>query len=173
MIEAYPWKAGLLLVVTAGALFSDLKWRKIPNCLTGGAILAGLAAAAGSGGLPALAEGAAGLFVGTGLLLVPFLAGAVGGGDVKFLAAVGSLMGSAFVLTAGLYACVAGGAVALALLVRRRTALQVARRLWTFLLLLLCFRDPRVAFGDDPGGRFPFAVALAAGVAGAYFMPLF
>ncbi|WJV30892.1 A24 family peptidase [Rossellomorea sp. AcN35-11] len=47
--------------------------------------------------------------VGAGTLLLPFLLGGMGAGDVKLMGAIGALMGSAFTLKAFVVISVIGG----------------------------------------------------------------
>jgi prepilin peptidase CpaA len=105
-----------LLMVMAAAL--DLKSRRIPNVLTVAGVVAGLALRASAGGSAVLAgvEG-----VGLGLLLTApfFFVGALGGGDVKLVAAVGAFMGPSDLLAAALLIGLLGGVVALVDAARR------------------------------------------------------
>src|SRR5687767_2077545 len=88
--------AALTLAAVAAvtlALATDLRARRIPNWLTGGSALVGLLAGfwlhGPPGGLSALTGGLLGF-----ALLLPFYAlGGVGAGDVKLLAALGTLIG--------------------------------------------------------------------------------
>ena len=102
----------LPIAVGVVASVQDLRRRTVPNWLTLGGGAAGLAygAAAGWHGLGnALAGGVAGL-----LLLLPFyLAGAMGGGDVKLMAAFGTMLGPK-VAGAVVFGAAAGGVWALA-----------------------------------------------------------
>lgn len=86
-----------LFVITAAIL--DFRTKKIPNWITVPAAVAGLAFHAalpqGSGFVWALA----GLGVGFVLLLLPWLLGGGGMGDVKLLAALGAWMGPLTILT--------------------------------------------------------------------------
>jgi prepilin peptidase CpaA len=99
----------------------DFRTRKIPNWLTVPAVLAGLAyhgiSHGGTGALYALA----GFALGFCLLLLPWLLGGGGMGDVKMLAALGAWLGPvlilvAFGLGAMLAACGAMGVMASSLL---------------------------------------------------------
>src|SRR5688500_10533930 len=85
-------------MIAAAAL--DYRTRKIPNWLTVPTAVLGLAfhtlAPDGSGPLAALA----GFAVGFALLLLPYLLGGGGMGDVKMLAALGTWLGPLLILVA-------------------------------------------------------------------------
>lgn len=97
--------AGLLY-----AVLTDLRSRRISNKLTYPVMLLGLVANTVMGGWAGLGHASLGWAAGLGIMLLPFLLGAMGAGDVKLLAAIGAVKGPQFVLVAALYACVAGGA---------------------------------------------------------------
>lgn len=90
--------APLILLLLVAAVI-DARHRRIPNWLTFGLLLAGLgrAIAFGSGG--SLGHALLGILVGGSIPLVLFAIGALGGGDVKLLAAVGAWIGPAPVFT--------------------------------------------------------------------------
>ena len=104
---------------TSGAAV-DLWARRVPNPLTLGIALLGLVLAAthatGIGILGALA----GLGVGLLLMLPSYVIGATGGGDVKLLAALGTLLGPSAIVYAFFYTAIAGGALAVLVAVGRR-----------------------------------------------------
>ena len=106
----------------AAAVVEDLRRRRLPNWLTAGGVAAGMACAAW-GGWRGLGMAAAGAAVGF-LMLLPFnLLGAMGGGDVKLMAAYGALLGPSGILLAAVFAAVLGGLSAAAtLLLKPRTA---------------------------------------------------
>jgi len=107
------------LSLGAAAVVEDLRRRCLPNWLTAGGVAAGLACAAW-GGWRGLGMAAAGAAVGF-LMLLPFhLLGAMGGGDVKLMAAYGALLGPSGILLAGVFAAVFGGLSAAAALVGNR-----------------------------------------------------
>lgn len=102
-----------IFTLVAGVL--DLRTRKVPNWLTVPVALVGLAynslAPGGSGLLLALA----GLAIGFSLLILPWILGGGGMGDVKLLAALGAWLGPLLVLVAFGLASVLAAAGAIAI----------------------------------------------------------
>ena len=95
------------------ACVTDLRTRRIPNVLTFGAAVAGLAFQFATGGVEALGQAALGWLLGAVVFMLPFALGGLGGGDVKLLAALGAWLGPADALWLVLYTGVAGGVMAL------------------------------------------------------------
>jgi prepilin peptidase CpaA len=114
------------LCIAAGlgvvAVVEDLRRRRVPNWLTAAGAGGGLACAA-TGGWHGLGMAVAGAAAGF-LVLLPFhLCGAMGGGDVKLMAAYGAFLGPSGILLAALFAGLFGGLCAAgALLCSPRTA---------------------------------------------------
>ncbi len=82
-----------LIACLVTAAWTDIKWRRIPNWLTLSLMTAGVARASWMHGLSGLGNSVSGLFVGGGLGFALFAISALGGGDVKLLAAIGSWLG--------------------------------------------------------------------------------
>jgi prepilin peptidase CpaA len=103
-------------VLFAGAAaMLDLRTRRIPNLLTGPAIVLGLVLHFALGGFAQLALAAlAGLLAG-GLFLLFYLAGGMGGGDVKLITAIGCIVGSTAIKDVVLATVLIGAVLALAL----------------------------------------------------------
>jgi prepilin peptidase CpaA len=118
MTTAIGIAAGMGMV----AVVEDLRRRQVPNWLTVSGAAAGLACA-GQQGWRGLGTAAAGMIAGF-LIMLPFSwCGAMGGGDVKLMAAYGTLLGPYGILLAAVFAGVLGGIwAAAALLYRPRTA---------------------------------------------------
>ena len=89
--------------------YEDLRTRKIPNYLTFGAALAGLAYNLAVSGWGGLGDGLLGLLLGLAFLILPYLMGGMGAGDVKALAALGAWLGPAGTLYLFCYMAIAGG----------------------------------------------------------------
>lgn len=122
LIPAVTTPRILVLVSIAWAAMAagwDLRTRRIPNWMTFPAALLGLALNLALDGSFGLRQSALGTLTGLALLVVPFAMGGMGAGDVKMLAALGAFGGPAFAFSTFLYGSIAGGLVALALLVVR------------------------------------------------------
>ena len=142
------------------AVVTDVRTRRIPNWLTGSIAGAGFGLAFGGG---AITPGQAALGMLTGLLLMMpgHLIGATGAGDVKLMAAVGTMLGPDLAFRAFLYSAVAGGVFAVAVALHRgilATTLQDASRLVTSPAgARLAIESPARA------NRFAYGPAIAAG----------
>jgi prepilin peptidase CpaA len=109
--------------LASGALVAtvvDIRVRRIPNALT--ATMAGIGVGLAASGVSGVTLGGSvlGFILGFALMLPGHVLGATGAGDVKFMAAVGAIIGPAMVVSAFLFTAVAGGVLALAVAVRRR-----------------------------------------------------
>jgi len=152
------------LFLVAG--YTELKQRRIPNWLTLSAILVALWGALLLDGGHGLKDAACGLAIGGGAFLPFCLAGAVGGGDLKLMAAVGAILGTRLAGWALYYTVLSGGVLAIVYL------------LWTGQLLAylmrLCrwFAGRREADHDGLAKRptLPFGLAIAAGTIWAIAM---
>src|SRR5262245_37112117 len=108
--------------LSSGALVAtvvDIRVRRIPNALT--ATMAGIGiglAASGISGV-SLVGSVLGFILGFALMLPGHVLGATGAGDVKFMAAVGAIVGPAMVVSAFLFTAVAGGVIEVAWAGRR------------------------------------------------------
>jgi prepilin peptidase CpaA len=102
----------LALLVWAAAV--DLRERRIPNWLTLGMIVAGLAQSLIFRGHLTIGQAWLGMLIGFALVFVPFAIGAMGGGDVKLMAGIGAWTGPIFVFQVFLAAAVVGLIIVLA-----------------------------------------------------------
>jgi prepilin peptidase CpaA len=109
--------------LASGALVAtvvDIRVRRIPNTLT--ATMAGIGVGLAAAGVSGVSLGAsvAGFILGFLLMMPGHALGATGAGDVKFMAAVGAIVGPSLVVSAFLFTAIAGGVLALAVAVRRQ-----------------------------------------------------
>jgi len=114
----------VLAAVAAGGVASvvvDLRSRKVPNVITFGIALVGMALAAGHVSDMSLGAAFGGLALGLALMLPGHLIGGTGAGDVKLFAALGTLLGPMRIMEAFLYTAIAGGFIAIAVARRRKT----------------------------------------------------
>lgn len=164
----------VVCVVAALAAAFDVRERRIPNWLTVGGLAAGLVLG-GVGGWAGLGSSAAGAAVAFALALPLFLLGALGGGDVKLLAAVGALVGLDELPTALLVTALVGGVLAAGAVIRRGTVKRTVKNIGTILVLLVTSGGEmmRAWKGEGPGAALtvespdavtvPYGVAIAAG----------
>lgn len=161
----------LALVCAAAAV--DLRKRRIPNGITYAGALVPFAFRAVRGEYELLLPTLAGLLLGFGLLCIPWLAGGMGAGDVKLMGALGSALGPSVVWDVFLYSLVAGGLVALVLLLLRGDLVRGIRNTGRLIVRLKSRvapsgrEAPRRSF--EPVGKIPFGVAIAIGTVSALF----
>jgi prepilin peptidase CpaA len=166
-------KALLLATIVLAAIF-DLRYRRIPNWLNLSAITLGI----GSNILLFHFHGFLLSVAGLGcslLIYVPlFLVRGMGAGDVKLMAAVGSIAGPWNWLWIFLATALLGGAIALIYVVWRRrvhhTLLNLAfvvAELWH--VRAPAIGDPRLDIRDPSALRVPHGAVIAGG-AGAFLL---
>jgi len=167
-----------LVVLAAAAAWWDVRERRIPNALT----VVGLAAALllrAPLGLGSVWAGLVGAGIALLLSLVLFLAGGMGGGDVKLLAAVGAFLGPDRLWPALLVMALTGGVMAAWVILRRGAIPETAANLKTLWITL----GRRTFTGwkgseseaaltlDTPGAlTVPYGVAIAVGAVAAWFL---
>lgn len=152
------------MVVAAGVLAAtviDLRTRRIPNELTAAMTGVGIAMAATGASDVSVAGSFLGFAVGLLLMMPGYGLGATGAGDVKLMAAVGAIIGPALVISAFLFSAVAGGALAVAIAIRRR---RLSVTLAGTGRLIAAPKDARQEIGSGtPANRFAYAPAIAVG----------
>jgi len=159
------------------AVWFDLRQRRVPNLLVANGIVWGVA-------LQALAPHGAGLFefwwgglgvwqallgLGAGLaMFMPlYLLRAMGAGDVKLLAMVGVWLGPQLLLSATLVTLLAGGVMAIAVMLASRSSRQVLTNVRVMLTTTLVgAQTGKLAPLDAPppgSVRLPYALPIAVG----------
>lgn len=143
------------------ATIVDLRTRRIPNVLTGALTGVGLGlAAAGISGMSVWAA-MLGFGVGLALMLPGHMLGATGAGDVKLMAAIGSLLGPLLVFKAVLFTLVAGGVLAVLVAFKRK---RLATTIATTARMLAAPSDAHNEISMAPSSsRFAYAPAIALG----------
>lgn len=155
------------LGTAALACYTDLRTRCIPNRLTGPMMLCGLAlqvySRGGLGGLDAMA----GLLLCGATFLIFHVAGGMGAGDVKLIAAEGCLLGAHRSVLLLLGTAIAGGLFATALAARKRCLRQTlgnAAALARHHQRNGLEPHPELNLANRSALRLPYALAIATGV---------
>jgi prepilin peptidase CpaA len=147
---------------------SDLATRRIPNVLTLSGMGAGLVLGGAMYGPAGFAASSGGMFLAIALLIVPFALGGIGGGDVKMMAAVGSLTGPRALLASLLAGMVLGGLVAVGVLWRRGRLAEKLHAVGAMMRSALLTRslDPlRAPAPSESTVTLPYSVPLGLGTA--------
>src|SRR3989440_5130179 len=85
-----------VVIFVALCVIVDVRTRRIPNAISGAAMLLGVTLNTAYLGTAGLLDSLAGLGITVGVLLWPFAMGGIGGGDVKMMGAIGALLGPFF-----------------------------------------------------------------------------
>jgi prepilin peptidase CpaA len=142
------------------AVITDVRSRRIPNWLTAGIAAAGLGIAFGGGQVTPM-QAALGMTIGLLLMLPGHVIGATGAGDVKLMAAVGSVVGTGSILPVFLYTALAGGVLAIAVAVRRG---RLQQTVFDTTRLVTAPAGARTAIeSSGRANRFAYGPAIAAG----------
>jgi|UniRef100_A0A7C3SIU3 prepilin peptidase CpaA len=165
------WPLLLALWLAVG----DVRTQRIPNYLTLAIALSGFGWQVGVAGWVGAAQSLLGLGLGFGLLIIPYLMGGIGAGDVKALAALGAWLGPWQTFCLFFYMALAGGLLALGVLIWKGQLGAKLRQGWNWLLnwvLRRPFRatEPREfrAIKMETQG-IPYGVAIALGMVALYW----
>jgi len=156
----------MVVLIGLAACVTDLRTRRIPNVLTFGAALAGLAFHALTSGVDGALPSAGGWLVGV-LLFLPFFAlGGMGGGDVKLLAALGAWLGPRETLWLVVYTGIAGGVLGVGVAVAKgylRTAVSNVFGVFRFWAMAGIKPVPGLTLESSGAPRLAYAIPIFVG----------
>ena len=158
----------LLILIFSLAIITDLCKRKIPNVLIVWGLISGLV---GQLLLPqglGFAQWGIGVIIGFICFFPLYSLRAMAAGDVKLMMVVGGFLGFPLVLTAALYSYVAGGIMAIIIVLAKGRFKQVTHNIKMLLTPLYIRATSGVDVGDNltkpiSVGHMPYAVAIGAG----------
>lgn len=159
MADLAFWGCALFLGI---ALITDIRSMRIPNMISLPALVSGMLMQVMMSGLDGLLFAVCGAGAGFGLLLVMYVMGAVGAGDVKLFAGIGAWMGTMFTLQVIMYSILFGALIGWIIVLGKREAgsriRSIARRTGGFLQL----RKFSLLKGKSGSGllKFPFMLAV-------------
>jgi prepilin peptidase CpaA len=154
----------LLLPLTAIITYFDVRYRRIPNLFVLATLVSGFIINFMAAGLSGLTASAGGCLLAFGLMFVLHVFGAMGAGDVKLFAAVGSVVGSGMVPETFLVVLLTGGVLAVYTILRNGTVLTTLTRvLQIFVGLLPGWQIPRFDVPTDRRHTLPYGVAITLG----------
>lgn len=160
----------LLLII---CIVTDIKSRRIYNKILIPFLIIALGWNFFTDGWQSLADSVKGLLIGLAALIIPFARGGIGAGDVKLLAVIGGIKGSAFVISTFLAGAIAGGVLSLVVLVKHRRLTNTFSRFLTVISDLF-FRYGVKNIPDSNEEKdlkplhLPYSLAIGAGVVASY-----
>jgi prepilin peptidase CpaA len=165
-VMAVPSIHLVALSVASVACVFDLRTRRIPNWLTFGAAVVALVFHFVTRGASGVEQGVGGWATGVAFLVVPYLLGGMGAGDVKLVGALGAWLGPGDAFWLAVYTAIAGAIMALVVGAWH----GYLRRAWNNIWLLLThwrvngFRPfPELTLATSHGPRLAYAVPVLVG----------
>ncbi|MFC4098838.1 A24 family peptidase [Paenibacillus xanthanilyticus] len=163
------WANAIMLLVLALCVVTDVRSRKIYNNVIAPALVLAVVYHAATDGWSGLLHMLIGLGAGFAILLIPYLLGGMGAGDVKLLALVGALKGAGFVMAASVYMALFGAVMALAI-VLFKNGFRARIRYMQYVLVCIRYRLKLPLQGHFVSGTYPYGVAIAAGCVLGFMM---
>ena len=165
-----------LALFIGATVVSDVRNGTIPNWLILLALTGGTAISVLTGRTP-LWSSLLGACVGMAALMIPFALGALGAGDVKFLGAIGAILGVHSIPRVLFYTAISGGILSLIVLAYRWAAIgaEICKGAWTDLRLLILSRGaipPAFLNPSAPEQKrtLPYGLAIASGTLAALYL---
>lgn len=152
--------------VAVAAAITDVRERRIPNRITYPSMMAGLALQAAVHGWRGLLLGLEGGLIFGGVFFLFHLVRAMGAGDVKLAAALGCIIGPAGSWQVMFATAVAGGALAIMVMVFTGRVLKTLRSTFSvigFHVVHGLRTHPVVNLDNPAAARMPYGLAFAAG----------
>lgn len=150
----------LALVVT----YYDVRYRRIPNPFVLATLATGLLLNAAFGGFEGALMSLGGCALAFGLMFVLHVFGAMGAGDVKLFAAIGSVVGTSLVLPTFFVIVLTGALLAFVAMVRAGTVRSTMQNVLMILVgLMPGWKMPRFIVPMDRRYTIPYGVAITFG----------
>ncbi|RDW21723.1 A24 family peptidase [Oceanobacillus chungangensis] len=172
MLQAIDYILFVFLVI---AFMTDVKYQKLPNWLTAGGMLIGIVYHLITSGVEGLLFSFLGLLVAGGIFLILYVFKALGAGDVKLFAAIGSMIGIQLVLYMMMYSIVFAGLIAIIILLFTKTFLKkITNALFAIIHSITSRSFQKIEeFKTTKATRFPFMYAVIPAVITTYYYYLF
>ena len=154
----------LLVPLAVLITYYDVRYRRIPNVFVLATLVSGLLINGILNGFAGLGASVGGCLVAFGMMFALHLFGAMGAGDVKLFAAIGSVVGLGLVVPTFVVVVLTGGVLAVVSTVRARAVVETAHRVLQILIgFLPGWQVPRFAVPADRRMTIPYGVAITFG----------
>jgi prepilin peptidase CpaA len=155
-------------------IYHDVRYRRIPNPFVLATLISGLTMNFALGGLQGGLSSIGGCVLAFILMFMLHVFGAMGAGDVKLFAAIGSVLGAHLVLPTFVVVVLTGGLLALIVMFRSGAVRSTLLRVLQILVgLLPGWQMPRFSVPADRRLTIPYGAAITIGaiIATAIFHP--
>ena len=155
-------------------IYYDVRYRRIPNPFVLATLITGMVLNFGLAGMNGLISSLGGCVLAFILMFMLHVFGAMGAGDVKLFAAIGSVVGAHMVLPTLIVVVLMGGLLALVSILRSGAFKSTMHRvLRIFVGLLPGWEMPRFSIPADRRLTIPYGAAITLGaiIATAIFHP--
>lgn len=154
----------LLIITLVICCITDLRVRKIYNKVIFPILLSVLLLQLILNGFSGFKVSLLGFASGIAILIIPFILGGLGAGDVKLLALIGALKGGIFAINTALYMCIIGGAIALIIIIFHKETINFFKSFVYFLIGLISGNRNKLVFSTTPFiQKFPYSIAITGG----------
>lgn len=156
----------IISIVAMTVIITDYRSQRIPNGITYPTMVFAVIYHFLMSGQSGMLSSLGGLMLGISLLLIPYLMGGIGAGDVKFLGALGALTGPSGVFYIALYAALAGGVYAIIFMIVNN---EFGKRLvWKYFSMIRNYLLTRQFVSDDlhidrNGPKLCYGIAISIG----------
>jgi len=145
-------------------IYHDVRYRRIPNVFVLATLISGLALNLIVGGLQGGLYSIGGCVLAFILMFMLHVFGAMGAGDVKLFAAIGSVLGAQLVLPTFVVVVITGGVLALVSVLRSGVFASTMHRVLQILVgLLPGWQMPKFSVPADRRLTIPYGVAITIG----------
>lgn len=150
----------LLIAVLMICFITDIIKRKIYNMVILPSLCIAVILNVWFRGIEGISFSLIGFVTGLAILLIPYLLGGMGAGDVKLLAFIGTLKGSMFVLNTAFYMAIIGGAMAIAIIIYKKQIIPFFKSFfsWAFSFFIGVKYKLQV-----PSESYPYGTAIVVG----------
>lgn len=158
------WLNAVLVITLIICIVTDVRSRKIYNKVLLPALIISLVTHLIVGGWTGLGFALLGLATGLSILLIPYIMGGMGAGDVKLLALIGAIKGVYFVINTAIFMAIFGALIALAIMIFRKGFIQRIKATGFFIgSLRLGLKTPIWFDRKSNQLTYPYGVAIAFG----------
>lgn len=154
----------LVIIALVTALYQDIIYKKISNYLVLVVLITGLSLSAIKG-IPSIIDSLYGIMTPFFICFVFYSLKMLGAGDIKLYCALGAVMGKDWILNCMALSVLAGGILALLIMIYNRSFLSRMRYLFDYFkgLVILQRIAPYQDTIHNKEAAFPFAVAIMIG----------